>query len=58
MEDDLRRNTSSDAMNVAQVCTLAIKGTLQKALAIGMCLINIQGRMKHKISKEKLSPPH
>ena len=47
-----------DAMNVAQMCTLAIRGPLQKALAIGMCLINIRGRRKHKISKEKLLPPH
>ena len=47
-----------DAMNVAQMCTLAIKGPLQKALAIEMCLINIRGRRKYKISKEKLLPPH
>ena len=58
MEGDPRRNTSSDAMNVAQMCTLAIRGPLQKTLAIGICLINIQGRGKHKISKEKLQPPH
>ena len=58
MEDDPRRNTSSDAMNVAQVCTLAIRETLQKATAIGMCLINIRERRKHKISKEKLLPPY
>ena len=58
MEGDLRRNTSSDAMNVAQMCTLAIRRTLQKALAIEMCLINIQGRRKHEIFKEKLLPPH
>ena len=58
MKDDPRRNTSLDAMNVAQMCTLAIKGPLQKALAIEMCLINIRGRRKYKISKEKLLPPH
>ena len=58
MEDDPRRNTSSNATNVAQVCTLAIRGTLQKALAIGMCLINIRERKKHKISKKKLLPLH
>jgi len=58
MEDDPRRNTSSDAMNVVQVCTLAIRGTLQKAIAIGMCLINIRERRKHKIFKEKLLLPH
>ena len=58
MEDDPKRNTSSDVMNVAQVCTLTIRVTLQKALAIEMCLINIRGRRKYKISKEKLLPPH
>ena len=58
MEDNPRRNTSSDVMNVAQMCTLVIRGPLQKALAIGMCLINIRGRRKHKISKEKLLSPH
>ena len=58
MEDDPRRNTSSDTMNVAQVYTLAIRVTLQKALAIEMCLINIRERKKLKISKEKLLPPH
>ena len=41
-----------DAMNVAQMYTLAIRGPLQKVLAIGMCLINIRGRRKHKISKK------
>ena len=58
MEDDPRRNTSLDAMNVAQMCTLAIRGPFQKALAIEMCLKNIRERRKHKISKEKLLPPH
>ena len=47
-----------DAMNVAQMYTLAIRGPLQKVLVIGMCLINIRGRRKHKIFKEKLLPPH
>ena len=47
-----------DAMNVAQMYTLTIRGPLQKAMAIGMCLINIRGRRKHKISKERLLPPH
>ena len=27
MEDDPRRNASSDVMNVVQICTLAIRGT-------------------------------
>ena len=58
MKDDLRKNTSSDAMDVAQMRTLAIRGPLRKALVIGMCLINIQGKRKYKISKEKLLPPH
>ena len=58
MEDDPRRNTSSDTTNVAQVCTLAIRVTLKKVLAIGMCLMNIRERRKLKISKEKLLPSH
>ena len=58
MKDDPRRNTSSDAMDVAQMHTLAIRGPLRKALAIGMYLINIWERKKHKISKKKLLPPH
>ena len=58
MEHDLRRNTSSDATNVAQVCTLTIRVTFQKALTIGMCLMNIRERRKLKISKEKLLPSH
>ena len=58
MKDDPRRNTSSDAMDVAQMRTLAIKEPLRKALAIGMCLISIRGRRKHKISKEKLLSQH
>ena len=58
MEGDPRRNTSSDAMNVIQVCTLPIKVTLQKALMIKMCPINIQEGRNLKISKEKLLPSH
>ena len=58
MEDDPRRNTSLDTTNVAQVYTLAIRVTFQKALAIGMCFMNIRERRKLKISKEKLLPPH
>ena len=29
LEDDLRRNSSSDVTNVAQICTLAIRWTPQ-----------------------------
>jgi len=58
MEDDPRRNTFSDTTNVVQVCTLAIKVTLQKALAIEMCPMNIQEGRKLKISKENLLPPY
>jgi len=58
MKDDPKRNISSDAMDVAQMRTLAIRGPLWKALAIGMCLINIRGKRKHKMSKEKLLPPY
>ena len=48
MEGDPRRNFSSDMMNVAQLCTLAIKVTLQNAPMIGTCLISIQERRKPK----------
>ena len=58
MKDNPRRNTSSNVIDVAQMRTLAIRRPLRKALAIGMCLINIQGKRKYKISKEKLLPPH
>ena len=58
MEGDPRRNPSSDTTNVAQVCTLAIKVTLQKALAIEMCPINIRERKKLKIFQKKLLPPY
>ena len=58
MEGDPRRNTSSDTTNVVQVCTLAIKVTLQKALTIRMCPMNIREGRKLKISKEKLLPSH
>ena len=58
MEGDPRRNSSSDMMNAAQACIPATKVILQKALAIGMCLMNVQEGRKLKISKEKLLPPH
>ena len=54
MEGDPSRNPSSDTTNVVQVCTLAIKVTLQKTLAIEMCPMNIREGRKLKISKEKL----
>ena len=58
LEDDPRRNASSDVMNVPQMCTLAIRRTPQQALAIRMCLTNPRGRRKRKIFEEKLLPPH
>ena len=58
MEDDPRRNTSLNTMNVTQVFTLAIRVNLQKALAIEMYLMNKREKRKLKISKEKLLPPH
>ena len=58
MGGDLRRNSSSDTTNVVQVRTLAIKVTLQKALAIEMCPMNIREGSKLKIFMEKLLPPH
>ena len=58
MGGDPRRNSSSDTTNVAQVRTLAIKVTLQKALAIEMCPMNIQEGRKLKIFMEKLLPSH
>ena len=58
MEDGLRRNSSSDMMNVAQVCTPAIRVTLQEAPMIGTCLMNMREEREQKISKRKLPPPH
>ena len=52
MEGDPRRNTSSDMTNVVQVYTLAIKVSLQKALTIEMCPMNIrEGRKLKYLSK-------
>ena len=48
MEVDPRRNSSSNMMNAAQVCTPAIKVTLQEALMIGTCLMNIREGRKPK----------
>ena len=58
MEGDPRRNTSSNTANVVQVYILAIKVTLQKALAIEICPMNKREGRKLKISKEKLLSPH
>jgi len=58
MGGDPRRNFSSDMTNVVQVRTLAIKVTLQKALEIEMCPMNIREGRKLKISMEKLLPLH
>ena len=52
MKGDPRRNIFSDTMNVVQMCTLAIKVTLQKALTIKLCPMNIREERKLKISKE------
>ena len=48
MEGDLRRNSSLDMMNATQVCTPAIRVTLQKAPTIGTRLINMQEGRKPK----------
>ena len=58
IEGDPRRNSSSDMMNAAQACIPATKVILQKALAIGTCLMNVQEGRKLKISKGKLLPSH
>jgi len=42
MEGGLRRNSSSDMMNAAQVSISAIRMTLQKVSMIGTCLMNIR----------------
>ena len=48
MEGDLRRNSSLDVMNAAQVCTPAIRVTFQEAPMIGTCLMNIREGRKPK----------
>ena len=58
LEDGSRRNASSDMMNMAQTCTLAIRRTPQWALAIGMRPTNPREIRKRKISKERLLLPH
>ena len=59
MEGGPRRNSSSDMVNAAQVRILTIRVTLQEALMIGTCLMNIREKEGNtKISKGKLPPPH
>ena len=48
MEGGLRRNSSLDMMNAAQVCTPTIKVALQEAPMTGTSLINIRERRKPK----------
>ena len=48
MEGGPRRNSSSDIINVAQVCTPAIRVTLQEAPMIMTYLINVQEGRKPK----------
>ena len=48
MEGDPKRNSSTDVMNAAQVCTPAIRVTFQEAPMIGTCLMNIREGRKPK----------
>ena len=48
MEDDSRKNSSSDMMNAAQVSILATRMTLQEAPLMGTCLMNIREGRKPK----------
>ena len=48
MEDGPRRSSSSDMMNVAQVCIPATRVTLQEASMIGTCLMNVREGRKLK----------
>ena len=53
MEGGLRRNSSSNMMKAAQVCTPTIRVILQEASTIGMCLMNIwEGRKPKKYLRE------
>ena len=50
MEGGTRRNSFLDMMNAAQVCTLAIRVTLQEVQVIETCLMNIwEGRKPKNI---------
>ena len=48
MEDGPRRNSSLDMINAVQVCTPAIRVTLQEAPMKGTCLMNIREGRKPK----------
>ena len=52
MEGDSRRNSSSDMMNATQACIPATKVILQKAPAIGTCLMNVQVEGNSKYLRE------
>ena len=58
MEGGTRRNSSSDMMNAAQVCTPAIRVTLQESPMIGHASCTYEKEGNPKISKGKLPPPH
>ena len=45
---NLRRNISSDKLNVDRVYILMIKVTFQEILVIGTCTINVQERWELK----------
>ena len=53
MEYDPRIGSSSNMIKTAQAHILTTKVTLQKALAIGKCLMNVQEGRKLKNIKEK-----
>ena len=53
MEGGSRRNSSSDMINETQVCIPAIRITLQEALMMGTCLMNIQEGRESKNIKGK-----
>ena len=48
MEGSLRRNSSLDMINVAQISIPAIRMTLHKAPMIGTCLMNTREGRKPK----------
>ena len=48
MKGGPRKNSSSDMMNAVQVCTPAIRVTLQEVPLIGTCLMNIREGRKPK----------
>ena len=48
MEGGLRKRSSSDMMNAAQVCIPVTRVTLQEAPVIGTCLMNVREGRKLK----------